>query len=125
MNENTTFDLCLKPNTKFKDTEWWDVGPFQLNQHYTNAAIESGAVKNEGRKFLDYGQIYGRTVKENQPFTGSTLANGRMAARRLNAFGGKSDRQTAINYAGRAGRGNSYDSFAPVFEWFFNNCYRR
>lgn len=123
MNENTTFDLYLKPNTKFKNTEWWDVGPFQLNQHYTNAAIESGAIKNEGANYLDYGQIYGRTVRENQPFTGIPLANGRISARRLNAFG-KSDRERAINYAGRAGRGASHDYFGPLFDKFFD-CYRR
>lgn len=124
MNENTTFDIFLKPNTKFKDTEWWDVGPFQLNQHYTNEAIASGNVSNEGRNYLATWDMYGPVVKENKPFTGSPLANGRMAARRLNAASSKSDRQRAINYAGRAGRGDSYDSFAPLFDRFFN-CYRR
>ncbi|MGH9962555.1 MAG: hypothetical protein ACREBC_36480, partial [Pyrinomonadaceae bacterium] len=63
--------------------------------------------------------------KENQPFSGNPIANGRMAARRLNAASSESDRQRAINYAGREGRGASYDSFAPLFDWFFNNCYRR
>jgi hypothetical protein len=71
-------------------TSWWDVGPFQLNQHYTNAAIASGAVKNEGTNFLSYGDMYGPFIKENRPFTGSPLANGRMAGRVLNAAGGSS-----------------------------------
>jgi len=44
MNENTTFDLKLGPNTnRSKNTEWWDVGPFGVNQHYTNIAIKKGA----------------------------------------------------------------------------------
>jgi hypothetical protein len=85
MNENTTFDLYLAPNTKFKNTEWWDVGPFQLNQHYTNIALNSGKVSNSGSNYLSNGDIYGRTAKANQPFTGQPLANGRMAGRLLNA----------------------------------------
>lgn len=121
MNENTTFDLYLAPNTKFKNTEWWDVGPFQLNQHYTNIAIKKGAVTMDG---LDYGGIYGMKIKANEQFYGDPLQNGRMAGRLLNAAGGNSDRQRAINYAQREGRGSSYDSFAPLFDKFFN-CYRR
>jgi hypothetical protein len=125
MNENTTFNLMLNPNTNgSSDTEWWDVGPFQINQHYTNNAIEKGVVKNEGGidSFLAYWDLYGPVVKEGQPFMGSPLANGRMAARRLQSAG-SNDRQRAINYAQREGRGNSYDSFAPLFDRFFD-CYK-
>jgi hypothetical protein len=123
MNENTTFNLMLKPNTNGSSkTEWWDVGPFQINQHYTNKAIANGEVKNEGNSFLAYWDMFGPVVKEDEPFTGSPLANGQMAARRLQASG-SNDRQRAINYAQRAGRGASYDSFAPLFDKFFN-CYK-
>lgn len=121
MNENTTFDLKLGPNTNgSKNTQWWDVGPFGVNQHYTNIAIEKGAVTMDG---LDYGGVYGMKIKANERFYGDPLQNGQMAARLLQSAGG-SDRQRAINYAQRAGRGASYDSFAPLFDKFLN-CYRR
>jgi hypothetical protein len=121
MNENTTFDLRLRPNTNgAKDREWWDVGPFQINQHYTNLAVGRKVVSMDGR---DYGGIYGMKLAANEPFYGDPLQNGRMAARRLNTSG-TNDRQRAINYAMRDGRGKSYDSFGPLFNDFFN-CYKR
>jgi RHS repeat-associated protein len=123
MNENTTFNLMLGPNTNSRTkTEWWDVGPFQINQHYTNQAIANG-VSNAR---LAYWDIYGPTVSANGSFTGSPVANGQMAARRLQAAG-NTDRARAVNYAGNKNgpaRGRSYDSFAPLFDKFFN-CYRR
>ena len=129
MNENTSFDLRPAPTVNFDKNgrelspDWWDVGPFGLNPHYISSAIERGVIKNEGKNYLDFGLIYGRTAKKGQPFTGSPLANGRIAARWLTVAGG-TDRQRAINYAGREGRGASYDSFAPLFNRFFD-CYRR
>jgi hypothetical protein len=126
MNENTFFNLYLKPNTnpdkKGNDSarDFWDVGPFQLNQRYTNKAIANKTVSIEG---LAMGDVFGAFMKKNSPFTGSPLANGQLAARRLQAFG-NNDRDRAINYAGREGRGASYDAFAPLFDRFFN-CYKR
>jgi len=127
MNENTSFNLRLNPmvNVDKKGNPRpevnWDVGPFQLNQFYINDAIKRGAVSMND---LDYGGIYGMKLKANEPFYGDPLQNGRMAARHLNTVGGKTDRERAINYAAREGRGDSYDSFAPLFERFFN-CYHR
>jgi hypothetical protein len=125
MNENTTFDLKLGPNTnRSKNTERWDVGPFQINQHYTNIAIKKGAVSMDG---LDYGGVYGMKIKANEQFYGDPLQNGQMAARILGSNSG-TDRNKAMMYTAqpsRAVRGQSYDSFAPLFDWFFNNCYRR
>jgi YD repeat-containing protein len=129
MNENSGFKLDVKPNPNYGEKgnpsppEWWDVGPFQINQHYTNAEISAGRVKNEGRDYLSNWEMYGAVVRENEPFTGVPLANGRMAARRLNASAGKTDRQKAISYAAREGRGTSYDNFAPLFNRFFD-CYK-
>lgn len=117
MNENTHFDLHLGPNTKFNDSSWWDIGPFQLNQHYVLAAINKGQVST---KDLDLKQVWGMYIDPNGPFAGDPEANGRMAARYLN-MGGGTDREKAIRYYG-ASRGPSYDSFAPLFDSFFG-CY--
>lgn len=137
MNENTHFDLRLHAGVnKYSKgrkkgqplpPDWWDYGPFQLNDHYTTAAIDSGIIKNDAsdlKNFLSYGDIYGKTGSPTKPFDGSPLANGRMAARVLNTAGGNSDRQKAINYAQRAGRGDDYDFFGPLFNSFFE-CYHR
>jgi YD repeat-containing protein len=126
MNENTNFQLDLKPNTnpnkKGVDSpkDWWDIGPFQLNTHYTVMGLALGQVS---MKDLEPDDIFGKTVTKNQPFTGKPLANGRTAARVLQSVGGNTDRDKAINYAQRNGRGDSYDSFAPLFNNFFN-CYK-
>jgi hypothetical protein len=129
MNEDNSFSLRPNPfvNVGSKGqalpTKYWDVGPFQLNQITITNAIEAGKIKNEGKNFLDYGSIFGRTVKANQPFSGDPLANARIAARWLQVAGGN-DRQRAINYAQRAGRGPNYDRFGRLFDAFFN-CYKR
>jgi len=119
MNENTHFNLYLPPNTKFLNSEWWDIGPFQLSQHYFDAAIEKGQISTKG---LELWEVLGKKIIPDKPFAGKPLANGRLAARFLNSLPG-SDRQKAIAYAGREGRGDSYDSFGPLFDKFFN-CYR-
>jgi YD repeat-containing protein len=128
MNENTSFDLYEKPNTLFnpktgKDAprNWWDVGPFQLNQHYINQGI---ANKRLSMDDLDYGGVFGMKMDKDQRFGGDPLQNGRMAARHLNTIG-SNDRARAVAYAGQAKalqRGQSYDSFASLFETFFNCC---
>jgi hypothetical protein len=129
MNENNSFSERPNPmvnvNSKGQalPAKYWDVGPFQLNQPTIRAALENGVIKNAGTNYLDNGQIFGRTVKEKQPFSGDPLANARIAARWLQLAGGN-DRQRAINYAQRAGRGKSYDRYAPLFDRFFN-CYHR
>lgn len=119
MNENTHFDLYLGPNTKFKDSSWWDVGPFQLNQHYVLNAVNNGRVST---KDLDPKQVWGMYIDPHGAFQGDPEANGRMAARYLD-MGGGTDRQKAIRYFGPS-RGASYDSFAPLFNSFFVDCYR-
>jgi YD repeat-containing protein len=129
MNEDNSFDLNPNPfvNVNRKGqalpSKYWDVGPFQLNQVTINAAISAGKIKNEGKNFIDFGSMFGRTVKDGQPFSGVPLANARIAARWLQVAGGN-DRQRVINYAQRAGRGPNYDRFATLFDAFLN-CYKR
>jgi hypothetical protein len=127
MNENTRFNLTIYPNPnpdqtgKERPRDWWDVGPFGLNLHYVVSAIATLKVSLKG---LDVDEVFGKKMEKDQPFNGKPVANGRMAARYLQAVGGKTDRQKAINYAGRDGRGDSWDSFHSLFERFFA-CYRR
>src|SRR2546430_7475244 len=96
-----------------------DYGPFQINGHYGRLAIERGTVSTDK---LDLGQVFGIKVRAGERFYGNPVANGRFAARELNALSG-SDRQKSIAYAAREGRGNSYDSFATLYDKFFD-CYR-
>jgi hypothetical protein len=103
----------------------WDLGPFQLNVFWTNQAVLINEVSLSG---LTYDGIFGSTFfdKDNKPiktFTGNPLQNGQMAARRLNAMPGKTEKEKVTNYtapASRGARANSYDWYAPKFKTFFD-----
>ncbi len=145
------FQMNPKPNTNGhpENTDKWDVGPFHINVHWTEAEAKQGGVSFDGLSRTD---VYGSTVTggrdEDQglrvygkvsPFNGDPLANGRMAARRLNAFGG-SDQHKAMMYAPpdhfegtgkkkhwvatRTGRGSNYNHYAPALAKFFD-CYNQ
>ena|SRR5947209_8420219 len=143
------FQMNPGPNTNGhpENTDKWDVGPFHINVHWTEAGAAKGEVSFDG---LSRSVVYGYRVAGPEgedptypgygvpgSFDGIPLANGRMAARRLNAFGG-SDKNKAMMYAPpdhtegsgknkhlvatRTGRGSNYDKYAPALARFFD-CY--
>jgi hypothetical protein len=110
-----------------ENVDKWDVGPFQINVHWTLAQVAKKEVSfgglNERNVFgYDFYHSDGKTPLNY--FTGDPLSNGRMGARRLNAIGG-SDENKAIKYtkpSSQAARKTSYESYAGRFRDFFN-CY--
>jgi hypothetical protein len=128
MNEDESFALENAEtnfNNKPSEVMKWDLGPFQLNVFWTNQAVLINEVSLSG---LTYDGIFGSTFfdKDNKPiktFTGNPLQNGQMAARRLNAAPGKTEKEKVTNYTAPASRGdraNSYDWYAPKFKTFFD-----
>jgi RHS repeat-associated protein len=134
MNENH-FGMRPGPNTNKHNGDYktgdylkWDVGPFHINIGYTLGAVQDKSVNFGG---LTVQGVFGYTFYDpsgttpTNTFDGVPLENGRMAARRLNASG-STDRQRAVNYAGKKNgpaRGRSYDAWHKAFETFFN-CYK-
>lgn len=101
--------------------KYWDVGPFQLNQPTIRAALENGVIKIQARIILKMDRFLVEPLKKNSNFRRSI---GKRTNCRTMAAAGGNDRQRAIHYAQRAGRGKSYDRYAPLFDRFFN-CYHR
>jgi RHS repeat-associated protein len=130
MNESS-FAMRGLPNTNgSQNTKNWDYGPFQLNERWTNAAINLWVTSKGKRGVSDSSlppwAIYGSISNANEGFDGDVVANGRMAARILLATGGRNDRERAQRYTSVVNqrvRGISYDNYAPLFEKFFK-CYR-
>ena len=141
MNETANKDFSLKtqPNLNGhpEDYTHWDVGPFQLNVHWTLRSVQikeiswSDIIKFSGTDPAGnnvFGQYYyqsdGKTPVTE--FTGDPLANGRVAARRLGATPGSTWRDKVINYTkptSRPARARSYDNYASSFTTFFD-CFK-
>lgn len=137
----TDFNLHPGPNINKHpgSPERWDVGPFHINIRWTERGVAKGELSFNGLTKRD---VYGSIAWSVDPsavsprlsdhlgtpgtFNGAPLSNGRMAARRLNAFGG-SDENKASKYApaeGRKDRKKQYNKFAPLYQKFFD-CYNR
>jgi len=129
MNEHSDFALRPDPNPNShpEDYKQWDVGPFGLNvawtmaQHYAKEVTFKGLVLEN---VLGY-NYYRSDMKTPAPFSGDPVDNGRMAARRLNFWGG-SDENKAVKHTkktSQAQRRKSFRQYAPLFRRFFA-CYR-
>lgn len=135
LNEST-FRFNPPPNTNGKPEEFvhWDVGPMQLNVHWTRRSLEI----KETKPLDDDGNWSGSQLflPDGQPanFDGDAVANMRMAARRLVAPHSRlfaelgyasAEEFHACVYTGpgaRPARLLSYRSYAPLFQKFFE-CY--
>lgn len=130
LNESS-FRLTPEPNTNGKpdDFDHWDVGPMQLNVHWTNATIrmkEVAAMAEDWSGVASY-----RSDGTPMDFNGDWIANIRMAARRLNAIHTKTfdalgfaspDEMRTVKYTGpnaQPYRLTSYREYAPLFQKFF------
>lgn len=127
MNESN-FAFHPPPNTNGhpENVDRWDVGPFQINVHWTLAQVAAKEVSFAGlneRNVFGY-DFYRSDGKTPLAFTGDPLSNGRMGARRLNAIGGN-DQNKAVKYTApgaQPARKISYQRYAGRFRDFFN-CY--
>jgi len=128
MNESN-FAFHPPPNTNGQpqNVDRWDVGPFQINVHWTLAQVAAKEVSFAGlneRNVFGY-DFYRSDGKTPLAFTGDPLSNGRMGARRLNAIGGN-DQNKAVKYTApgaQPARKISYQRYAGRFRDFFN-CYQ-
>jgi hypothetical protein len=134
--EENRFRMNPNPNDNGKrdNPTKWDVGPFHINVYWTERVAAAGQVNFNG---LSKPEVYGaraypidpevdafaaKLYGKYGPFDGSPLANGRMAARRLNAAGG-SDENKAVMYApgpSRAYRRNAWRQVGGIWNKFFN-----
>ena len=130
MKENADFSSRPLPNDNGhpEDINQWDVGPFHINVGWTMAQVHAEEVSLNGlilQNVLGY-NYYRSDMKTPAPFSGDPLSNGRMAARRLNFWGG-SDEHKATMYtkdSSRADRKENFGKFASKFREFFD-CYKR
>jgi hypothetical protein len=128
MNESG-FDLhpSQNDNDHPENVDKWDVGPFQINVHWTLAQVAKKEVsfrKLNERNVFGYDFYHSDGTTPLNYFTGDPLSNGRMGARRLNAIGG-SDENKAMKYtkpSSQAARKTSYETYAGRFRNFFD-CY--
>jgi hypothetical protein len=130
LNESV-FNLHQTPNTNHRpdDPTHWDVGPAQLNVHWTKKEVEAGNVQP-----LPEIDIFGSLSSPDAQFDGDPLSNIRMCARRLLAIhtkkfaeaGYKSENEMrCVRYTGPGAqpfRLQSYREYLPLFKTFFT-CY--
>jgi hypothetical protein len=130
-----SFNLTSRPNTNGKPAcVWaWDIGPFQLNLSWTMRSIFNGDYSSHGLTFND---VFGSFGYEPDgvtpaPFSGSPVANGRLACRRLLSVHGDSAslgyesllEMRAVRYTGPAHqerRRDLYRQLYPSFTRFFD-----